>query len=897
MKELSKTYQPNQVEDRIFRLWEQAGYFHRDAGNHPEPYCIVIPPPNVTGVLHMGHALNNTLQDILVRKARMDGCLVRWVVGTDHAGIATQNVVERKLKSDNLTREDLGRDAFLKEVWEWKEKHGSTIINQLKKMGCSCDYSRERFTMDPGLAFAVKKCFVELHEKGLVYRGNRIIHWCPRCLTALSDEEAEHRDIEGKLYTVLYPLCEGDATLRVATTRPETLLGDTAVAVNPGDERFSHLQGKTARLPFVDRVIPVIEDAFVDPEFGTGMVKVTPAHDPNDFEMGRRHDLEQVNVMTDSGVMNENAGPYRGLDRFECREKIVSDLEEAGLLEKVEKHPMAVRQCYRCHTVVEPRISKQWFVRMEPLAQKALQELDRGFPRFTPERFQTIYRRWLEGIRDWCISRQIWWGHRIPVWYCRDCDAVTVTLEDTAAACEHCRSTNLDRDPDVLDTWFSSWLWPFSTLGWPENTPDLETFYPTRVLLTAQEIIFFWVARMVMAGLEFTGKRPFDDVYIHGTVRDETGLKMSKSFGNVIDPLDIIERFGADALRFSLMIVASRGNDIYLSDRKFEIGRNFATKIWNACRFLLMHLSHRRISVSSYRDHADSYSPDDRLILRKTDEMIVTVDRSIKEFRFNDAALCLYDFFWKSFCDRYIESVKLYLGEEGGEDQLRSLAVLFHVLATFLLCLHPVMPFLSEELWQILREIDPGLAPLLAAAPYPAIPELSAPDPELNWTEQKYDLIKAARNLRTQFNLPPATSAEFAIKPAQGANDFLLREVAALQKALRSHRIEIDPAFTPSRPLPSEITPLGTVFMKLDPRSVDLEKERERIRKKIDATAAVLDKCRTKLENEKFLANARPEVVEREREKRESLRTDLEKLKRMIRFFESHEPVSSPKRS
>ena len=884
--ELSKIYNPCEVEDRIFKMWTEDGYFHTESDSNQNPFTIVIPPPNVTGVLHMGHALNDTIQDILIRKARMDGHNTRWVVGTDHAGIATQNVVERKLKEKKLTRHDLGREKFLDEVWKWKDLHGSTIINQLKKLGCSCDFEHERFTMDKGLAFAVRKCFVQLYEKGLVYRGEHIINWCPRCHTALSDEEAEHHDQEGSLYTFQYPYEDGSGFITVATTRPETLLGDTAVAVSPEDPRYRHLVGKKVVVPFVKRKIPIIADEWVDPAFGTGMVKVTPAHDPNDYEIGKRNNLEIINVMTPSGLMNEHAAVYQGMDRFECRKKILEDLKAKGLLLKVDTHAMAIRKCYRCATVVEPRISKQWFVRMKPLAEKALHEFyEHKRPRFTPQRFENIYVRWLEGIRDWCISRQIWWGHQIPVWYCEDCEGTTVSLEDSVKQCSKCGSSKVKQEEDVLDTWFSSWLWPFSTLGWPEKTADLDYFYPTQILVTAQEIIFFWVARMVMSGLEFTGKCPFQDVYIHGTVRDESGLKMSKSYGNVIDPLKIIEQFGSDSLRFSLMMVSSRGNDIYISDKKFEIGRNFATKIWNASRFMLMNMGERKLKVYDYVKYQDSFSPDDRLILRKTEEMIIEVDKTIKEFRFNDASLCLYEFFWTSFCDRYIESVKPYFSEQGQNNE-RSVAVLFHVLSQFLKCAHPVIPFITEELWQILRQIDPELSLLLASARYPEIKTLAPAEPLLQYTESKYEVIKSARNLRKQFNLAPSAEVNFIIKTEdESKRSFLTIEVSAISRHIKAASLKIDPGFKPLHPMPSEVTPLGVIYMELDKSYIDFEKEKVRIQKKIDEANRVLENISKKINNEKFVANAAPAIVEAEKVKYGEMQDELAKLKDILNFY------------
>jgi len=575
---MEKNYEPHSIEDKWYEKWLEAKTFHSDSSKGGEPYCIMIPPPNVTGILHMGHALNNTIQDIMARWRRMEGRNVVWVPGTDHAGIATQNVVERALKKEGKTRDDLGREAFIEKVWEWKEEYGGTIINQLKKMGASCDWERERFTMDEGLSEAVTEVFTRLYNKGLVYKGNRIVNWCPRCQTALSDEESEHQDEKGHLWHIKYPVKgEPGRFVTVATTRPETMLGDVAVAVHPEDERYKDLKGKTILLPIADREIVVIYDDYVEPEFGTGVVKITPAHDPNDFDMGKRHDLTPINVMNNNGTMNEAAGIYDGMDRFECRAALVKALEEQGLLAKIDDHDHAVGHCYRCHTAVEPRLSPQWFVKMAPLAEPALEAVKNGSIQFVPARWEKVYEEWLTNIRDWCISRQIWWGHRIPVFYCDDCDHEWVS-KDVPTKCEKCSSDNIRQDEDVLDTWFSSWLWPFSTFGWPNSNDDLKFYYPTNDLTTASEIIFFWVARMVMAGIEFMGDIPFEKVYIHGTVRDDKGLKMSKSLGNSINPLDIIEDFSADALRFSLIMLTATGQDVYISNEKFEVGRNFGTK-------------------------------------------------------------------------------------------------------------------------------------------------------------------------------------------------------------------------------------------------------------------------------------------------------------------------------
>ncbi|MBU0683753.1 MAG: valine--tRNA ligase, partial [Candidatus Omnitrophica bacterium] len=676
MKDLPTRYNPKQKEEEIYNEWLKENLFHASARKEKKPYCIVIPPPNVTGILHMGHALNNTLQDILIRWKRMQGFETLWMPGTDHAGIATQNVVEREIAKQNLKRADLGREKFLEKVWQWKEEYGSTIIHQLKKLGCSCDWDRTRFTMDEGLSNAVREVFSRLYKDGLVYKGDYIINWCPRCTTALSDEEAEHRDIEGMLYYLKYPVKgreklvkENEDYVVVATTRPETMLGDVAVAVNPKDKRYASLHGKTLILPIIKRDLKIIFDENVDPEFGTGALKVTPAHDPMDFELGKKYNLENINVMHSDGRINALGGDYEGMDRFECREAILDDLKLRHLFIKSERHVHAVGHCYRCHTVVEPRLSKQWFVKMKPLAKPAIKVVKEEKIKFYPARWTKVYLNWMENIRDWCVSRQIWWGHRIPVWYCKDClkydnvrdvevnspDKKGVFVGEKYENCPVCGSLNIEQDPDVLDTWFSSWLWPFSTLGWPENTEELKMFYPTDVLVTAPEIIFFWVARMIMAGLKFNKEIPFRDVYIHGTVRDASGTKMSKSLGNVIDPLDIIDEVGSDALRFSIISITSQGQDVFLSKEKFELGRNFANKIWNASRYVLLGLDETAVGGEIEKE---SLTLADKWILGSLNNAIQNVTKAFIAYRFNDAAGILYDFIWHKYCDWYLEFSK-----------------------------------------------------------------------------------------------------------------------------------------------------------------------------------------------------------------------------------------------
>ncbi|MFY9415827.1 MAG: valine--tRNA ligase, partial [bacterium] len=711
-KNLSTVYNPRVVEDKWYQYWMEGDYFRPTIDPEQEPFTIVIPPPNVTGALHMGHALDNTIQDVLIRWKRMTGVPTLWLPGTDHAGIATQARVVESLAQEGLTPQDLGREKFLERTWQWKEQYGGRIIEQLKRLGASCDWSRERFTMDEGCSRAVREVFVSLFEKGLIYRGDYIVNWCPQCGTAISDIEVEHEEEEGKLWHFRYPLIDGEGYVTVATTRPETILGDTAVAVHPEDERYRDLVGKKLVLPGVGRQIPIVADPYVDPEFGSGAVKVTPAHDPNDFLIGLRHGLEQVVVMAPDGTMNENAGKYQGMDRLECREALVADFDREGYLVKVEDHLHAVGHCSRCDTTIEPLLSKQWFVRMKPLAEPALEAVRQGQIRFVPERFTKIYCDWLENIRDWCISRQLWWGHRIPVWYCQDCDEIIASREDLNQ-CPHCGG-EVEQDPDVLDTWFSSALWPFSTLGWPDDTEDLNYFYPTSVLVTGRDIIFFWVARMIFMGLEFMQEEPFREVLIHGLVLDSQGRKMSKSLGNGIDPLEVIEEYGADTLRFMLMTSTTPGNDMRFYWERVENCRNFANKIWNASRFALMNLTD--FQPEGIEEDQLAYSMADRWILSRLNRTIARVTEELEEYQLGEAATTLYEFIWGEFCDWYIEMIKPRLyAKEDGEGRRTSQYVLWKVLETTLRLLHPFMPFITEEIWQHL----PHGGPSICVAPWP----------------------------------------------------------------------------------------------------------------------------------------------------------------------------------
>ncbi|MDD4117119.1 MAG: valine--tRNA ligase [Kiritimatiellae bacterium] len=889
MSELPKHVDAKAIEAKWYAWWKEKGLFHAEADAGGKPYSIVIPPPNVTGILHMGHALNNTVQDVMIRRRRMQGFNTVWVPGTDHAGIATQNAVEKDLKKQGKSRWDMPRDEFMNRVWEWKDKYGGTILHQLEKLGASCDWDRTRFTMDEGLSDAVAEVFVRLYEKKLIYRGEYIINWCPRCCTALSDEESEHEDRAGHLWHIRYPVKGGrkNECVVVATTRPETLLGDTAVAVNPRDERYAKLKGKTLLLPILGREIPVIEDDFVDPQFGTGAVKVTPAHDPNDFEMGRRHDLPTVNVMTETGEMNENAGPYQGMERFACRKKIVDDLQATGLLVKVEDHAHAVGHCYRCHTVVEPRLSPQWFVKMKPLARPAVEAVKDGRVRFVPERWNKVYLDWMENIRDWCISRQIWWGHRIPVFYCDETDCQHQwAAKGRPATCPRCGSDHIRQDPDVLDTWFSSWLWPFSVFGWPKDGPDLKTFYPTNDLVTAPEIIFFWVARMIMAGLEFMGDVPFRRVYLHGTVRDNQGRKMSKSLGNSIDPLDIIGEFSADALRFSLIALTATGQDVYISREKFELGRNFGTKIWNAARFLQMFTGERAVDVRDPQFDPALLTADDQHILALLQKTVAACDENIDRCRFNDYAKAIYDFFWHEFCDWYVEYAKLPLNGTDEPRKAEVLRVMHYVLSRALCLLHPIMPFLTEELWQGMGYA--AISESILTAPWPEAldeDELGAwgVHPEaVAYVDAKHAAIGLARNLRADYGLAPSQTADFVLRPADAATGELVRaDREAYLPYLKAGKLEVETDFTPAKPTPSVITPLGTLFMSLEGH-VDVEAEKKRLTEQLRKTEQELEASGKRLDNVNFVSRAPADVVEQARARKRELQEKRDKLAKLI---------------
>lgn len=886
MSELPKNYDPKSVEEKWYAKWLEEKAFAAEPLDEKPPATIVIPPPNVTGILHMGHALNNTIQDVLIRQWRMQGKNALWVPGTDHAGIATQNVVERKLAKEGKSRHDLKRESFLEEVWAWKEEYGSTIINQLKKLGSSCDWDRERFTMDEGLSKAVREVFCRLYDKGLIYRGNRIINWCPRCTTALSDEESEHVESEGAMYHIRYAVKGEKHKVIVATTRPETMLGDTAVAVSPRDKRYTDLIGKTLILPILNREIPVIADEYVDPEFGTGCVKVTPAHDPNDFEIGLRHDLPQINVMDDHGIMNAEAGPYEGMDRFECRKQLIDDLRSGGLLEKVEKHIHAVGHCYRCSTVVEPRLSPQWFVKMEPLAKPAIEAVRSGKIKFVPERWNSVYLNWMENIRDWCISRQIWWGHRIPVFYCDACGHEWAAKE-TPRSCPNCQAGTIRQDEDVLDTWFSSWLWPFSVFGWPEQTEDLNHFYPTQTLATAPEILFFWVARMIMAGLEFMGEIPFDTVYFHGTVRDDQGRKMSKSLGNSINPLDIIDKYSADALRFSLMMLTATGQDVYINDEKFEIGRNFCTKIWNAARFMQMNSSSdaaidpEQIDIGSM-----NLSPDDQHILAKLSEAIEKTEAALEKHRFNDAALAMYDFMWHHFCDWYVEYSKGVFRGDDAQRKQEVEQVMHYVFSSAIRLLHPFIPFITEELWHGMgynTAVDSiQFAPWPNALSEEQLAEFGVDMQMVDYVDAKHDLISTGRALRSDYNLTPKQRAKFAIRPPKKEiGDLLRADLDSVSVLLGAEEIRVDRDFTPEGAMPSGISRLGAVYMSIE-GLVDIDAEVAKLQKQLATVENGIQGITKKLSNENFVKRAPADIVAGEEKKKTDLLEKRDKIQKLI---------------
>ena len=862
--ELPKTYNPSEFEDRIYQNWCDKGYFTPDVTNNAEHFSVVIPPPNVTGQLHMGHALDETLQDILVRYKRMQGYNTLWVPGTDHAGIATQIKVEERLRvEEGLTRYDLGREKFLERVWQWKDKYEARITGQLKKLGASCDWTRQRFTFDEGCSKAVREVFVNLYEKGLIYRGNRIINWCPHCITALSDAEVEYSEQSGFFWHIRYPVKgSADEYVEVATTRPETMFGDTAVAVNPNDTEHAHLIGKTLILPMVGREVPVIADEYVEIGFGTGCVKITPAHDPNDFLVGQRHGLPIIKVLNDDATVNAYGGKYEGMDRYEARRALVADLEAEGYLVKTVPHTHNVGTCYRCHTTVEPITSDQWFVKMEPLAKPALEVVRDGRVQFEPERFSKIYVNWMENVHDWCISRQLWWGHRIPAFYCRSCGEMTVSREDITV-CPKCGSNKIEQDSDVLDTWFSSALWPFSTLGWPEKTADLAKYYPTSVLVTGYDIIFFWVARMIFSGLEQTGKEPFHTVFIHGLVRDAQGRKMSKSLGNGIDPLEVIEQYGADALRFALSTGNSPGNDMRFSDEKMEAARNFANKLWNASRFVRMNLTIESVALPA----SSELAAEDRWILSEYNKTVRSVVNALDHFEVGVALSAIYDFTWDVFCDWYIELTKSRLSEKGTKENLAAQNVLCYVLTGILKLLHPFMPFITEEIYQALPH-DPQEESIMIASYPKENAELDYPAESLQ-ISRVIAAIKAIRMRRNEMNVLPSRKAKVYLETkypdsfGTTTHPFFCRLASASEVIVAEH---FTPDIISADDAVQIITDSATVYLPLSDL-VDTEKERARLTAEEARLVAEISRVNAKLANESFVAKAPAAVVEAERTK------------------------------
>ena len=856
-RELPKIYEPQQVEGKIYKMWEDSGYFRPADNKDAKPFTIVMPPPNVTGQLHMGHAMDATLQDTLIRFKRMQGYNALWLPGVDHAGIATQIKVEEELRKEGLTRYDLGREKFLERVWDWKHKYGNRIVEQQKKLGASCDWERARFTMDEGCSAAVREVFVSLYEKGLIYKGSRIINWCPNCVTALSDAEVEYVDKPGHLWHIRYPLTDGSGEVVVATTRPETMLGDTGVCVNPNDERYQHIVGKTVMLPLVNKEIPIVADDYAEMEFGTGCVKMTPAHDPNDFEVGLRHNLEVVRVLNDNGVVNELGGKYEGLDRYEARKQIIADLQEQGYLVKIDDHAHNVGTCYRCHNDVEPIISAQWFVKMKPLAEEAIRSVNEGETKFVPERFTKNYMNWMSNIRDWCISRQLWWGHQIPVWYCEECGHMTCTREDPNC-CEKCGSTKIERDPDVLDTWFSSALWPFETLGWPEKTEDLERFYPTDVLVTGYDIITFWVSRMIVSGLEHMKQAPFHTVLIHGLVRDDKGRKMSKSLGNGIDPLEMIEKYGCDALRMNMVTGNSPGNDMRFYVERCEAMRNFANKLWNASRYVLMNLGD---DVKNELPAADQLTIADKWVLSKLNTLIAEVTENLEKYELGVAVAKIYDFLWDTYCDWYIELTKARLYSEDVQQKQTALQVLVYVLDQTLRLLHPFMPFITEEIWQSL----PHDGDALIVAKWPSYTRELAFKADEDQMESVMGAIRGIRNRRSEMNVPPSKKAALFVltaKPqifAEGEG-FIQRLAYADQVTLLDKEPEnLDGMVTITTADAKLYIPMGQL--------VDVAKELERISKELERARKNLASLEGKLSNENFVSRAPEAVVQAEREK------------------------------
>lgn len=866
-RELAKTYDPQEVEDRIYDFWLNGGYFHATVDPEKKPYTIVIPPPNITGQLHMGHAMDETLQDILIRWRRMQGYSALWLPGTDHASIATEAKIVEAMRQEGLTKEDLGREKFLERAWAWKEKYGGRIVEQLKKLGSSCDWERERFTMDEGCNKAVREVFVRLYNKGLIYRGERIINWCPHCKTSISDAEVEFAEKDGNFWHIRYPFKDGSGYLELATTRPETMLGDTAVAVHPDDPRYKDIVGKTLILPLVGREIPVIADTYVEQDFGTGVVKITPAHDPNDFEVGLRHNLEIINVMNDDGSINENGGKFAGMPGLEARKQIVKELEEQGFLVRIEPIKHNVGSCYRCHTVVEPRVSKQWFVKMEPLAKPAIECVRDGRVRFIPERMEKIYFNWMENIKDWCISRQLWWGHRIPAWYCEDCGETIVAM-DAPHTCPKCGSGKLHQDEDTLDTWFSSALWPFSTLGWPDQTEDLKYFYPTDTLVTGYDIIFFWVARMIFSGMEHMGEPPFKTVFIHGLIRDAQGRKMSKSLGNGIDPLEVIAQYGADALRFTLVTGNSPGNDLRFSQEKVEASRNFANKIWNASRFILMNIDGHDVP----NQLPEKLALEDKWIVNQFNQVVKEVTDNLEHFEIGIAVQKLYDFLWDELCDWYIEIAKIRLQSSDESAAQAARQVLVWVMTGTLQLLHPFMPYITEEIWQSL----PHEGESIMVSKWPVYEEAHCFQQAASDMQGIMDVIRAVRNRRSEMNVPPSRKTHLYI--ATAAEKVFQEGAPIIERLAFANGVEIGPAFEIEGAV-NIVTSGAKAYIPMD-ELVDKKAELARLTKELESAQKQYATTQQKLSNEKFLSKAPENVVE-------GVRQNAAKLKEHIALIQS----------
>lgn len=878
--ELEKAYDPKAFEDSIYKQWVEDGNFKPSTGKG-KPFVIVMPPPNVTGILHMGHALNNSLQDTLIRYYRMTGRPTLWIPGTDHAGIATQNVMERRLQKEGLRRQDLGREKFLERTWALKEEHHDVIVGQLKKIGCSCDWDHERFTMDEGLSKSVRETFVTLYERGLVYKGLYLVNYCPHCGTALADDEVEHQEDVGHLYDINYPFADGSGHITVATTRPETMFGDVAVAVNPDDERYKSLVGKMLKLPLTDREIPIIADSFVGIEFGTGMVKITPAHDPNDWECGKRHNLEAINILNPDGTLNDVCPEeFRGLPAEVARDKVAQKLNKLGYLVRVQEHKHEVGHCYRCNTTVEPYLSQQWFVRMRSLADKALDAWKRGEIHFYPKRWENTYSSWLENIRDWCISRQLWWGHRIPVWYCDDCGHMMVEREDPTC-CSKCGSKHIHQDTDVLDTWFSSWLWPFSTLGWPEETPDFKRFFPTSTLVTAYDIIFFWVSRMIMASLEFTGKVPFNDIYITGLVRDKKGRKMSKSLGNGIDPLDVIDLYGADAMKFTICYLAAQGQDVLVDMDSFKLGSRFANKIWNATRYLLMNLEGRNLVAIDQ----SKFTEVDKWIYHSLNENVRKVRNAIEGYKFNDAAQAIYDFFWNDFCDWYVEASKLslYSGDDAEKDRIVS--ILMDILAESMRLMHPMLSFITEEIYSKL----PNTEGKVITASFPEYRNDRIHAEEAHLMQCMQDVVRGIRNSRAELGIPADKKLRIVIRPDENGclASFMAGHVDLLKNFTNAGSVEIDAekAISVEGAFPVAGQGFETYVFVRD--AIDVDKEIAKLEEEISKAKALLEGSEKKLSNEKFVSFAKPEAIEKERAKKREFEEKIEKTQKHIEVLRS----------